>query len=668
MPETVEFGLGAVTDPASSSGHTVRVRGLINQAVGGAMTLTTELRQGASALSTPATWDDTLTVTAQTFSHTLSGAQTDAITDYSTLRLRFTATQADPPAPTLVGAGTAQFTATNAATFAPGLPAGFAADDIHILVAHRSDNTAMTSLAGWTQLAALSGNNTVAQRVEVWWRRAVGGDSAPTVTFGSGTVVRGGQIFGIRGCRVSSDPFDTGGGAPTRSSNAIADLTVEFTDLTTQGTNRFLLAVGAFEDDPTTATTMTNWTQPGGAVSGSALGNDMAIFYQHRTLSAAGSSGTSAVTVSGGTIGVSPSVGIVIALIGENNSRARVTWAELEVPAAAEAGAERNVDGNQPTATGTLARLYQALRSLAGAQPNATGTLGRILQAARALGGSQPAATGTLARVHQRTRTLDGSQPAATGTLTAQISVFRSLSGNQPAATGTLTAQKITARTVAGNQPTATGTLARRLQALRSLTGNQPAATGTLTRVLVALRTLAGNQPTATGTLLRSTLRSRTLSGAQPAPSGTLTGQKITGRAVAGSQPAATGTLVRGAKGSFISLAGAQPAPSGTLTRIAHTSHSVSGAQPAPSGTLARQADVSQAFAGNQPAPSGALTRTLSTTRALAGNQPSATGSVVYVFGVPIPPLRVPIGATLARTGRHTATLVRSGRSTAEVP
>lgn len=335
--EAVEVELSAPLDPLDSTGHTVRVRGLVDASGGGATTLTTELRQFGSALSTAASWDDTLTTSAQTFEHALTTGQTDAITDYSALRYRFTATQAAAPTPTLVAAGTAAFTATNAATIAPGLPAGFAADDIHILLAHRSDNTAMTSLSGWTQIAALSGNNTSAQRVEVWWRRAVGGDTAPTVTFGSGTVVRGARIIGIRGCRTSTDPFDTGAGAPTRSDNSTADLTVEFTDLTTQGANRFLLALGAFEDDPTTVTTMTNWTQPGGAVSASSLGNDMMLFYEHRSLTSAGSSGTAQVTVSGGTIGNSPSVGIVIALLGENTQRARVTWAELQTPQAAVA-------------------------------------------------------------------------------------------------------------------------------------------------------------------------------------------------------------------------------------------------------------------------------------------------------------------------------------------
>jgi hypothetical protein len=41
-----------------------------------------------------ASWTDTLTSSFQTFTHTLSAAEADAITDYADLRLRFTATVA----------------------------------------------------------------------------------------------------------------------------------------------------------------------------------------------------------------------------------------------------------------------------------------------------------------------------------------------------------------------------------------------------------------------------------------------------------------------------------------------------------------------------------------------------------------------------------------------
>lgn len=147
----------------------------------------------------------------------------------------------------------------------------------------------------------------------------------------------------------------------------------------------------------------------------------------------------------------------------------------------------RSVAGDQPTATGTLSRIYQALRSLAGSQPAATGTLARILGALRSLTGSQPNATGTLAALVVYLRSLAGNQPAATGTLARTYQALRSLAGSQPTATGTLarTAGAF-ARSLTGSQPTATGTLSRIYQALRSLAGSQPAASGSLTASLTA--------------------------------------------------------------------------------------------------------------------------------------------------------------------------------------
>lgn len=341
MAEVIDFNLGSVGDPASSAGHIVRVRGLVDQVYGGSMDLQTELRQSGSALSTPASWNDALTASAQTFTHTLSSAQADAITDYSALQLRFTATQAAPSAPSIVAVGAPAFTATNGATIAPGLPAGFAADDIHVMIAARSDNTAMTSLANWTNIAGLTSNNTAAQRVEIWWRRAVGGDAAPTVTFGSGTVVRGAVIIGIRGCVTSGSPFDTNS---SLSPNA-ASATVTFTDVSSTVVNTRALALLAYEDDPTTLSNMGSFTQPTGAVSTSSLGNDMMLGIESRSVASIGSVGASTLTVSGGTFANSPNVGIILVLKPANNSRARVTWAELQVPVSSVAADTPEIRG-----------------------------------------------------------------------------------------------------------------------------------------------------------------------------------------------------------------------------------------------------------------------------------------------------------------------------------
>lgn len=98
----------------------------------------------------------------------------------------------------------------------------------------------------------------------------------------------------------------------------------------------------------------------------------------------------------------------------------------------------RSVDGSQPAATGTLTRVYQALRSLAGSQPAASGTLTRLYAALRAVAGTMPSATGTLAALTVFLRSLAGTMPSASGALTRTLGALRSLSGSQPSATGVL--------------------------------------------------------------------------------------------------------------------------------------------------------------------------------------------------------------------------------------
>ncbi len=210
------------------------------------------------------------------------------------------------PTPTVVGAGTASFTATTATALTPTLPTGWAADDIHILLAARSDNTAMTALSGWTQISAA--NNTTAQRTEVWARRAVAGDTNPSVTFGSGTTVRGARIIGIRGVdpgiALSSLIF-------THRSNAASNI-ITFDSTTTIDANNLLLAMYTYEDDPSNASLInTGWTTF--ATSTSALGNDMAMGYATKPVPIASSTGTMTSIVSVGTWANSVNSGIVIA-------------------------------------------------------------------------------------------------------------------------------------------------------------------------------------------------------------------------------------------------------------------------------------------------------------------------------------------------------------------
>ena len=84
-------GCGSVTDPAVSTGHVVRYRFGKSAAGGAQINLTVGLYVTNTLI---AEWSHTnISDTKTTVSQTLTTAQTDAITDYTALRLRFKGNQ-----------------------------------------------------------------------------------------------------------------------------------------------------------------------------------------------------------------------------------------------------------------------------------------------------------------------------------------------------------------------------------------------------------------------------------------------------------------------------------------------------------------------------------------------------------------------------------------------
>lgn len=90
--------LGSLEDPQSSSGHVVRWRYQKDAAAGATIELTTQLRQGytnegslGTLIASHTDSDVPATITAGSI--TLSGAEADSITDYTSLYLRWVANQ-----------------------------------------------------------------------------------------------------------------------------------------------------------------------------------------------------------------------------------------------------------------------------------------------------------------------------------------------------------------------------------------------------------------------------------------------------------------------------------------------------------------------------------------------------------------------------------------------
>lgn len=219
-------------------------------------------------------------------------------------------------APTLVGSGTADFTVTSGEALTPGLPTGWAADDIHILVVHTSSNVDIPTPTDWTPLlpggstgTVTAENNGTGQRVELFWRRAVGGDSAPSVAAIASTAIRGAWIIGIRGCPTTGTPFS---GFSRLNDAAGATDVITTVNLNVSDDDTLGLFIYAYEDDPTAASQPTNWSTA--TIVTDSGGTDMALGYFTRTYSANGSYGTPGTTVSGGTFSTnSPAVSLLLA-------------------------------------------------------------------------------------------------------------------------------------------------------------------------------------------------------------------------------------------------------------------------------------------------------------------------------------------------------------------
>lgn len=130
--------------------------------------------------------------------------------------------------PTVVGVGTAANSTTG--NIVPTLPSGWAADDIHLCVVEQSAVNAFTTMSGWTLVTNCQqkvGSTATDGNIQVFWKRAAGGDTDPTVT---GTANHtSARIIGIRGCITSGNPWDvTNGGT-----DATADTSVVVTGNTT---------------------------------------------------------------------------------------------------------------------------------------------------------------------------------------------------------------------------------------------------------------------------------------------------------------------------------------------------------------------------------------------------------------------------------------------------
>ncbi len=153
----------------------------------------------------------------------------------------------------LEGAGTF---VGSASTATPGIPAGTAAGDILLLFVESENETVTLSTAnGFTLVATPTGTGTAsatdAVRITAFWKRAVGGDSAPVVADAGDHVAT--RILRFSGVKASGDPWN---GTPTWTVDAVSDTTLDAAGPTTTVTNCMVVIAAANVIDTNTAQTL----------------------------------------------------------------------------------------------------------------------------------------------------------------------------------------------------------------------------------------------------------------------------------------------------------------------------------------------------------------------------------------------------------------------------
>ncbi len=328
-----EASFASLVDPVSSTGHVLEVRARHDNGGGGGVTLTSELRQGANALSTPLSVAEALTSSWVTYSYQLSAAQADAITDYSTLRVRVTATQAaaDVPTPQAVGGMQASLGALTSLTWPAHL-----ANDIALLFVESAGGQAVTlsTPAGFVAVTgspSATGATTSGTRISVFWCRATSSAMANPVVADSGDHQIA-AILTFRGCIATGNPWDV----TAATVKAAASTNMSITGVTTTVANCLVVYAAAADNDANGArfsgeanASLTDLTEQ--FDNGSNVGNGGGIGVWTGAKATAGATGTLTATVTS-----SINAFLVLALKpAANAARAQVSWVELEVPAVA---------------------------------------------------------------------------------------------------------------------------------------------------------------------------------------------------------------------------------------------------------------------------------------------------------------------------------------------
>ena len=155
--------------------------------------------------------------------------------------------------PTVVAAGTV---ASGTGGVSPGVPAGYAADDIFLLFCETNGETVSTP-SGWTIAPDSPVTDTGAGtcRLSVFYRRATASESAPSIADPGNHIIA--RILAIRGCVTSGSPFDVSEATPNAGDTpfSVAGVTTTVADC--------LIVVAVAETTDSTSAQFSGWTNAG---------------------------------------------------------------------------------------------------------------------------------------------------------------------------------------------------------------------------------------------------------------------------------------------------------------------------------------------------------------------------------------------------------------------
>lgn len=201
---------------------------------------------------------------------------------------------------TFVAAGAFAARSNTQLTATPALPAGTAQDDILImsLLSRKTASAVTWTITDWTSIIKSFNTNDYTQ--ELFWKRALTGEAAPTVTIDDAGGGWSATIAGFRGVKLSGSPIE---GTPIHTEGSSTTLTSGAVTTVTNGA----FIINFYASAVTAAGAIGTYSAPqvetfGGAAYVTTLSNDHSVAMAHFEKATAGAGGTHTATTSPTTV------------------------------------------------------------------------------------------------------------------------------------------------------------------------------------------------------------------------------------------------------------------------------------------------------------------------------------------------------------------------------